>query len=822
MSDAEVQRVRELFERCLEHPASEHDVVLGEHCSDPELRDRVRRMLKHHTDTAAAESGFMHLEAADPDRIGPYRILQRLGEGGMGIVYAAEQREPVRRRVAVKVLRSAYSSREVLARFDVERQALALMNHVNIARILDAGTTADRRPFIVMEFVPGESITTYCESRQLPLQQRLELFCTVCDAIQHAHQRGVIHRDLKPSNILIMEEDGKPVSKVIDFGIAKAISMRLTDQTLETKVGSLLGTPDYMSPEQAELSPLDVDTRADVYALGSVLYQLLTGVPPLQLSGTGKSFSDIQHAVQEQVPPAPSQRLQPPLRRYVRGELDWITLKAIEKQRSLRYPSAAELATDLRRFLNNETVTAGPPSKLRKLEKFVRRHWLGTVSVFAVIVTLAVSQMLLLQKNRELQTERDRANIESLRSASITAFLLDIFNASDPKNPEAGKISARELLDRSRKQIENDTSLPEEARLHMVLALKQAYKNLGQNEIALQLLEQARALYESSGRQDPHLEFEILSGLGRELVYTGHTQKARGPLASAIRIADTHPSIPFADTVFARIAYADTLLSFGNNTAAWRMTEQTYQQARSQLGMDAEHTWIAGMSLAEAYMALADIHAAEDLVNELLPVAKRLGGASNVATLGLQDLLATLYAVQGRREDAERTFQPVRETLIRLYGLDAGATQATTARYATTLADPEDGLRMLLKLLDHQRRQHSGTSPFQVATLKNIGALYLRLPDHEAAEHYLEQAASLAAELFGPEHVDSSEVYFELARLHVRTGRKNSAMDFLRKIAGAPLLQYRAARSPEFTVLRDDPAFVALLGRFAPQDSDAE
>ncbi|HEX7029371.1 MAG TPA: serine/threonine-protein kinase, partial [Gammaproteobacteria bacterium] len=415
-------RERALFTLCVERPSAEWEQVLESQCDDPGLRERVRRLLERHRDTPTHDSGFLRLDGGDPDRIGPYRILQRLGEGGMGIVYAAEQREPMRRRVAIKVLRGGYSSREVLARFDVERQALALMNHANIARILDAGTTADHRPFIVMEFVPGEPVTRYCEQRNLSLRARLSLLRTVCDAVQHAHQKGVIHRDLKPSNILVMEEDGKPVPKIIDFGIAKAVSQRLTERTLETKVGSLLGTPDYMSPEQAELSPLDVDTRSDVYALGAVMYRVLTGVPPLRLSGSGKSYTDIQRTILDEIPAAPSQKASGLLRRQLRGELDWIVLKALEKQRADRYASAADLAADIRRHLNNETVSAGPPSRLRKIDKFVRRHWLATASALAVIVTLSVSQLLLVQKNRELEAERDRANVAAATSESVTAF----------------------------------------------------------------------------------------------------------------------------------------------------------------------------------------------------------------------------------------------------------------------------------------------------------------------------------------------------------------------------------------------------------------
>lgn len=255
------ERERQLFDLCVDEEPQRWSAFLDDHGAEPELRERVLRLLRHHSDTAARESGFLRLDPADPERIGPYRILQRLGEGGMGIVYAAEQREPVRRRVAIKVLRAGHHSREVLARFDAERQALSLMNHPGIARILDAGTTADQRPYIVMEYVSGEPITRYCSQRKPSLEAILELFRQVCDAVQHAHQKGVIHRDLKPSNILITEELGKPAPKIIDFGIAKALTVRLTEHTLETRVGSFLGTPDYMSPEQADVSPLDVDTR---------------------------------------------------------------------------------------------------------------------------------------------------------------------------------------------------------------------------------------------------------------------------------------------------------------------------------------------------------------------------------------------------------------------------------------------------------------------------------------------------------------------------------------------------------------------------------
>jgi len=384
-----IDREQALFSQCLEYPPSDWSRVLAENCDDAELRDRVLGLLERHRDTRTEEPSFLRLDGGDPDRIGPYRILQRLGEGGMGIVYAAEQREPVRRRVAIKVLRDGHNSREVLARFDVERQALALMNHGNIARIIDAGTTADRRPFIAMEFVPGEPITRYCERYDLSVEQRLALFRRVCDAVQHAHQKGVIHRDLKPSNILVMEENGEPVPKIIDFGIAKAISQRLTDRTLETRVGSLLGTPDYMSPEQVELSPLDVDTRADVYALGAVLYELLCGAPPFGFGGGDHGFTEIQRIVREVEPVAPSRRTGGTTVKVLHRELDWIVLHALRKDRNQRYVSASEFAEDIRRWLNSETTLAEPLSRLRHISKFVRRNraFTALAAVAAMTVT---------------------------------------------------------------------------------------------------------------------------------------------------------------------------------------------------------------------------------------------------------------------------------------------------------------------------------------------------------------------------------------------------------------------------------------------------
>jgi tetratricopeptide (TPR) repeat protein len=410
------QQVKALFLAAAEKVPAERAAFLDEACgSDAELRRRVEQLLDAHD-----EPGSQPLRPRQtPDEAPPaepaetvgtiiagrYKLLQLLGEGGMGCVFMAEQMQPVRRVVALKVVKAGMDSRTVLARFEAERQALALMDHPNIAKVLDAGTTERGQPFFVMELVKGVPLTTFCDQRQLSANDRLAVFQAICQAVQHAHQKGIIHRDLKPSNILVESHDGRAVPKVIDFGLAKAINaLPLTERSLFTQLGAMLGTPLYMAPEQAEFSAIDVDTRADIYALGVILYELLTGTTPLEKQRLAKAaWDEIRRAIQEEEPPKPSTRLSTSeakasvaaqrhtdpqkLGRYVRGELDWIVLKALAKERDRRYQTANAFAADVERFLNHEPVSAGPPTLRYQLRKFVRRNR-AAVAVAAMLAVL--------------------------------------------------------------------------------------------------------------------------------------------------------------------------------------------------------------------------------------------------------------------------------------------------------------------------------------------------------------------------------------------------------------------------------------------------
>ncbi|HEY7330010.1 MAG TPA: serine/threonine-protein kinase [Gemmataceae bacterium] len=543
MQDA-MPRIDELFWEAAQIAVGEQrDSYLSRACGDDRaLRQRLERLLQ----ALPKVKGFLEQPLIGPGQvpyvndslaeqpgaeIGPYKLHKQIGEGGMGLVFLAEQTRPMCRSVALKVIRPGMDSRQVVARFEAERQALALMDHPNIAKVFDGGVTASGRPYFVMELVPGAPITEFCEQHRLTIRQRLELFVTVCQAVQHAHLKGIIHRDLKPSNVLVTLHDTGAVPKVIDFGIAKAITQPLTERTRHTYSALLLGTPLYMSPEQVQLNGLDVDTRSDVYSLGVLLYELLTGTTPFQSRTLREvGLDELRRMIREDEPPTPSKRVSTldaqacetiserrgatgcRLGQLLRGELDWIVMKSLEKERNRRYESASALAADVQHYLNDEAVMACPPSALYRLRKFARRKHRLLISVGialgALVAATAVSSWLAVEARkaqRQAEADRDRAEAAEQQAAAINQFLqFDLLRQvhSDTQS-ESGftaepSLTVKEALRRAALKIGErfrDQPLAEAA---IRKAIGESYRSMGEDGLAIAHLERAAELFEVS------------------------------------------------------------------------------------------------------------------------------------------------------------------------------------------------------------------------------------------------------------------------------------------------------------------------------------
>ena len=655
------ERLSELFLQVADLGPAERTAFLDRECSEaPELRSRLEAMLVH--DSAVpevVETGAMIRNATIapepvPERIGPYRILARLGEGGMGVVYRAEQTRPVRREVAVKLIKRGIETRQVIARFEIERQALALMNHSHIAQVFDAGVTRSGRPYFAMEYVDGEPITDYCDKRGLTIRQRLELFLQVCAAVQHAHQKAVIHRDIKPSNLLVTTQDGEPVTKIIDFGVAKATQQRSTTK-VATEHGQLIGTPDYMSPEQADMSERDIDTRTDVYSLGAVLYELLSGAAPVdgaQLRRAG--IDEIRRTIRESDPPPPSVRSSgTQIRRRLSGELDWITMKALAKRPEHRYVSPSDLANDIRRHLGDQPVMASPLGRAYRIRKFVRARK-AAVSVAAIaMIGLGAFSIVTWTQNRKIAAERDRANREAATVQKILDRIAVLprfegYTAAVGSLPDIARDIERDLADQPRTQAK------------LLLEVASIYEKGDNERSVFWLYEKAiEKLRDSYGPEHPET-LAAVHELGRRYEGLFVPDKAEPLLREVFEarrraLGDEHP-----DTIAARIdlARAFTLQE------RWQEAESELlvciETARRSLGEEHELALLAENYLGSLYLRAERLDESEALYRGLLV---RLQGKHDVEQLDPM-IVFNLGTIAAARGDRETAIELIRQALV--------------------------------------------------------------------------------------------------------------------------------------------------------------
>jgi len=686
-------------------------------------------------------------------RIGAYKLIEEIGGGGMGMVYLAEQDKPVRRRVALKIIKPGMDSSQVLARFDAERQALALMDHQNIARVFDAGTTESGRPYFVMELVQGLAITRYCDDARLLPRERLELFVAVCQAIQHAHQKGIIHRDIKPSNVLVTLYDGKPVPKVIDFGVAKAIDQRLTEQTLVTHHGLVLGTLEYMSPEQAEAGARGVDTRSDIYSLGVLLYELLTGSTPLERARLREAgFTEVVRRIREEEPPKPSSRLselhdalpsisaarhtEPArLTRLVRGELDWIVMKALEKDRSRRYESASGFARDIERFLAGDPVDAGPPSTWYLVRRLARKHGaaLLTAATFAglLLVAAAVSSYLAIRavraEGRAVQQaqkaeagEKRAKQAESEAKAVLGFFQTRVLAAAFDGQPAT------------------------EAAVRGTLA--QTYWRLGEPSLAISQLERSRQLLRGALGPDHPQTLLTMSNLAMVYWSSGRWREAvqLGEELLPLFRSRFGPDDPHTLTVMNNLGlvYGDTR----RLAEAAQLLEETFKLRRLKQGPDDPATLLAMHNLADAYRAVGRLADALAILEEVVVLKKAKLGPEHPSTLVSMNNLAASYRDDRRIADALKLLDLTLRLQIAKLGRGHPDVLTTMTNFAVTYIAcerPSGALPLLEETLKFRRARLGPEHPDTLRTLNLIASAHLHTRHWAEAERAARECLDL-------------------------------------------------------------------------------
>ena len=760
-------RLWSIFHAVRETPSDNRDDALSRLAAgDPALRDEVRELLRA---DAAGMNPLDALPAAARQAIqspslgefvGRYKLMSMLGQGGMGVVYAAEQEEPVHRKAAVKILRSDFSGPREQARFEAEHQALAMLSHPNIAQVYDGGT-ANGHLFIAMEYVEGSVFNKACDEQKLPVRDRIRLFSQVCDAVQHAHQRGVIHRDLKPSNVLVTGAGDRAIPKVIDFGIAKGIGVRLSSESIQTRAGTLLGTPEYMSPEQAMSG--DIDTRSDVYALGTMLYELVCGVLPLEFGNV-----DLMHAlwmVAHEEPKTPSARFAAlpneeqeriaaarsttpdDLLKALRGEVDWIAMKAIEKDPAARYASAGEFASDLGRYLADHPVLAGPPSGTYRLKKYIRRHRASAAAIAGVAAALFLGILgtgwmaTVASRERDAaEVARDRATKDAAVAKATADFVKQMLAAPDPiaagSGPGVRDVRVVDILDRAAKDLDHSMAQEPEVAAAFRHTLGQSYYGLGMYAAAKPLLERAIA----------------------------DRKRILGP---------DHP-----DTLSAQHDLAVTFRKTNEHAAAGKLILATYIARRRVLGQDHKETAASLFELANHYNSQGELVRAEKLYRDAINRFTRAEGPDSRGALMAMSSLSGILGNRGEIEEAERLARDSLARRRRAFGENHADTLSAKGNLVKILFESgriDEATSIARERLEGEialfGRDHLNT----LSARNNVAVILVKAKRFDEAVTEFSEIIGIYDRTIGPEHEQALTARNNLAGTLSKAGRFEEA-----------------------------------------------
>jgi eukaryotic-like serine/threonine-protein kinase len=773
------RRISALADEALDLPLEERPQYLDRACSgDPELRGEVETLLLADREAGAflgeaagERAGMLLRELLEMEEtestsmigqdVGNWRLVRRLGQGGMGVVYLAERiGGEFRQNVALKLIKHGMDTKEVIARFEAERQALGLMDHPTIAKIYDAGTTPDGRPYFTMEYVEGIPITEHCDRHELTTRERLDLFVQVCEGVQHAHQKAVIHRDLKPSNVLVGVQDGRPAVKIIDFGIAKALAGRPAGRTIFTELGMMIGTPEYMSPEQAGMSGRDVDTRSDVYSLGVLLYELLVGALPFERRELREAgFDEILRRIREEDPLRPSARLTTlgarstesarrrrsdpkSLHRQIQGDLDWITMRALEKSPARRYGSPSDLAEDIRRHMKLEPVLAHAPSAAYRARKFVLRHRLGVAAATVMAAGLAAGAVVATVGLVRARRAEEHALLEAQAKGQVAEFLEGLFKVSNPGEARGNSITARELLDKATGTIDKRLSGQPEIQADMAAIMGRVYLNLG--------------LY---------LPAESLTRKAVEI-----RKRRLGP---------EHP-----ETLDSMSMLGWICLEGGRYADAERLLAETLATERRALGPEHSKTRESMSRLASVYLRQRRYAESEKLDLEALELSKRQLGPDHLETVRIKLNLAEDYHDQKRYVEAERYQSEGLESFRRQLGpehpetLSAMLNLASTYQTSGRLPEAE---RLFLDTIAIQKRVLGPAHPGTLLAMGNLANVYLDEGRYPDAERLQLESLEVEKQMLGPRHPQTFWTMYNLACTSTLLGDHAKAMDWLRQ-----------------------------------------